>query len=196
MSMFRNLLAYKNNINKALESVDENSLDQLYNELYYLYHEGIPLYICGNGGSAAISEHFSCDHTKGICNDTKLQSLVIPLNSNVSKITAIANDIGYDYIFSKQIDWLPGARGSLLIISSSGNSPNIIEALKSAKKRGFKTSALVGFDGGKAKELADICVHINSNNYGVVEDCHQIIMHVLAQAFRFNYAISPTTLKL
>jgi len=86
-----------------------------------------------------------------------------------------------------QVDMFGQTGDVLVCISSSGNSPNIIEALKSAKNQGITTIALVGFDGGAAKDIADIVLHVQINNYGVVEDAHQSLMHIMAQVIRKNY---------
>lgn len=187
---------YKNMIWGALDTVDESSLSIMRNEIQYLAKMGIPLFVCGNGGSAAITEHMSCDHTKGIAMDTDLFPYVIPLQSNVSLNTAISNDIGYEEVFSKQIEWWPQKDFGLLVVSSSGNSPNIINALNTANRMGAKTMAMVGFDGGKAAELAKITVHVRSDNYGVVEDCHQIIMHSIAQNIRLSNKLPGISPKL
>ena len=196
MSMETDFYNYRKMIDEALGTVDINWLSFMKQEMFRLAKFGYPLLVCGNGGSAAIAEHLSCDHTKGICTDTNLSPFVIPLGSNVSLTTAIANDIGYDEIFSKQIEWFGRSDAGLLVISSSGNSANVINALRAAKKQNMTTMALVGFDGGLAKELAQICVHVNFNNYGVVEDCHQIIMHSIAQHIRTNHAIDAKSLNL
>lgn len=187
---------YREMLNEALATVDTDWLEMMKNELFRIYDRNNKLFVCGNGGSATISEHFSCDHSKGICFDTRIKPFVISLSSNVSLTTAIANDIGYEEVFSKQIEWFGTWNDGLLVISSSGNSPNIVNALKAANKNNISTMAMVGFDGGQAKELASVCVHVKSNNYGIVEDCHQILMHSLAQSIRKKYAIEPKNLKL
>ena len=191
------LIDYRNLINSALRTIDEFSFLECERGLVQLAKEQIPVLVCGNGGSAAIAEHMSCDHTKGVCMDTNLHPYVIPLQSNVSLITAIANDIAYDQIFAKQIEWFPNWRAAVFVISSSGNSPNVVNALKEASKRGMTTFAMVGFDGGiiLKNEMADHILHVDSNNYGVVEDCHQILMHALAQSIRLNHA-KTNTIKL
>lgn len=180
---------YREKLNAALESVDLSELNNVYDILEKYAQEGAPVLVCGNGGSAAISEHLSCDHTKGIACDTHLNPFVISLPSNISLTTAIANDIGYDEIFSKQIEWFSG-KAALLVISSSGNSPNIVKALKTARWKNMPTIAMVGFDGGVVlkEKLADHIIHVDCNNYGVVEDCHQIVMHSLAQRMRISHS--------
>lgn len=189
---------YKQMLSEALDSVDPSSISAMEYQLMHMGRRGYPILVCGNGGSAAISEHMSCDHTKGVVLDTYLMPFLIPLQSNVSLCTAIANDIGYDQIFSKQIEWFPNDETpvGLLVISSSGNSPNIINAIHTAKNRGIITMAMVGFDGGRVKEIADVCVHVKNNNYGIVEDAHQIIMHSMAQSIRLQHANKDAQLKL
>jgi phosphoheptose isomerase len=107
----------------------------------------------------------------------------VSMTANTSMLTAIANDFGYEEIFSKQIE-MYAQKGDLFIaISSSGNSPNIVNAIKTAKKMGLTTAAFTGFEGGKTRELADIKIHVDFKNYGVVEDCHHIIMQSVAQFY-------------
>ena len=104
----------------------------------------------------------------------------------MSLMTAIANDMSYEDVFSKQIEWYQAEQAIVRAISSSGSSPNITKALRAARDKNYGTIAFVGFDGGKilADNLADYIIHVNVNNYGVVEDCHQILMHYLAQDIR------------
>ena len=111
-------------------------------------------------------------------------------------ISAIANDVGYDYIFSYQIEMKGNQDDVLIAISASGNSPNIIKALATAKEKGLITIAFVGFDGGKAKEIADIVIHVEEDNYGIIEDAHQSVMHILAQNLREEFHSEKKALKL
>jgi D-sedoheptulose 7-phosphate isomerase/D-glycero-D-manno-heptose 1,7-bisphosphate phosphatase len=109
---------------------------------------------------------------------------VLSLSSNVEIITAVSNDIGYAESFAHPLS-LHGRTGDLLIaISSSGNSENIVRALKVAESIGMTRITFTGFDGGRCKELSDANIHVISHNYGVVEDVHQACMHVLAQYVR------------
>jgi phosphoheptose isomerase len=194
--MKTDFLNYRKMLNDALDTVDMEWLEMMKEEILRMAKDGHPLLVCGNGGSAAIAEHMSCDHTKGICMDTELSPFIISLSSNMALTSAISNDINYHEIFSKQIEWFNAPNAGVLVISSSGNSPNILKALIAAKKRNMTTMALLGFDGGAAKDLAQIPVHVNYKNYGVVEDCHQIIMHSIAQHIRYNFAIEPRALRL
>lgn len=155
---------------------------------------GRSIYSCGNGGSAAIANHLVCDCLKGVRANTSLKPKVYSLSTTVELLTAIVNDIGPDQMFSYQLQSL-GASGDILIaISSSGASPNIIAALREAKALGLKTIAMTGFGGGEAAKLADVSLHVDSRNYGLVEDTHQSIMHILAQYMRVSHVESPELL--
>jgi D-sedoheptulose 7-phosphate isomerase len=191
---------YTNMIGEALATVDRDKVEEMTAKLVDLAKIGLPVLVCGNGGSAAITEHMSCDHTKGVAMDTHLSPFFIPLQSNVSMLTAIANDFGYSEVFRKQIEWFPNKNAGVLAVSSSGSSSNIFYALREARFYKMPTMAMVGFEGGGVvrDKLADIIIHVKSNNYGVVEDCHQIIMHSMAQSIRLaHYVHAPyDTIKL
>ena len=122
---------------------------------------------------------------KGSSTDSVVDPKVVPLLTT-PVITAIGNDIGYEEVFAYQIDKYANIGDVLLCVSSSGDSPNIIRALEVANEKDMLTLSFVGFSGGKAKELSDFSLHINSNNYGVVEDAHHILMHVFAQYLRLR----------
>ena len=135
----------------------------------------------GNGGSAAIADHLCCDLVKGTHVDGHPTIEVGSLTSNVALYSAIANDFGFENVFSTQIKFL-GKEGDVLIaISSSGNSANIIQAVESAHALGMTSIGLSGFKGGPLKENAHIPLHVDAQNYGIVEDAHQSMMHILAQ---------------
>ena len=184
--------AYASGVTEALSKIDRYKISEAIKIIEMYAKEQSPIYVFGNGGSAALSEHFSCDHTKGVRHDTPLQSNIISLASNMALITAIANDYSYDDIFSKQIEAFPNNRGLAIAISASGNSNNIIKGLRKAGEKGLETMAFVGFNGGQVVdyELADYIVHVPSDNYGIVEDCHQILMHSIAQAIRSKHFLA------
>ena len=139
------------------------------------------IYVCGNGGSAAISNHYVCDYLKFLRQHTKLKPKVISLSSNLETITAISNDFNYDQVFKYQAESLFEKNDLLIIISSSGNSKNVKEVIKFAKKKGVKIIGFSGFEGGYLKRNSDISIHVNVNNYGISEDSHHILMHVMLQ---------------
>ena len=189
-----NFAKYRIKLNEALNTVDETSVERLYQLILRNTHKEI--FIFGNGGSAAIANHWVCDAAKGIGEDTNIDCKITSLSTNVPLITAIANDIGYEFIFSKQLEYLQPIKGLAIAISSSGNSKNIIEGLNAAKSYGLYTAALVGFTGGGASNIADVTVHVKSDNYGLVEDSHMAILHSISQRIRSAYSLNKTTLKL
>jgi D-sedoheptulose 7-phosphate isomerase len=152
------------------------------------------IFSCGNGGSAAIANHLACDCLKGVRTDTTIKPRVSSLSATIELITAIANDIGYDEIFSYQLASLAKPGDLLITISSSGESPNIVKAIAWAKDNGLRTISMTGFKGGASAKAADINLHVDAHNYGVVEDIHQSMMHVLAQYVRHKHLSDPKLL--
>jgi phosphoheptose isomerase len=142
------------------------------------------VFACGNGGSAAIANHLQCDHVKGVRTTTDLVPRVVSLSANIELITAIANDMTYDDVFTYQLQSQSGPGDVLIAVSSSGRSANIVRALTWARDHDLRTIALTGFDGGGAKAVAEVTIHVDGTNYGIVEDLHQAIMHGLAQYIR------------
>lgn len=145
------------------------------------------IFSCGNGGSAAIANHLACDCLKGVRTDTTIRPRVSSLAATIELITAIANDISFDDIFSFQLASLARRGDVLIAISSSGESRNIVNALTWARHNGIRTIALTGFTGGKAASVAEIHLHVDAHNYGIVEDIHQSLMHTLAQYVRHRH---------
>ncbi len=175
---------YVDSYYKAIKSIDLNSLDRAFTTIVKTIESNSWIYFCGNGGSAEISNHMECDHLKGTSSNTSLLPRVKSLSSNVGLISAVANDIDYSEVYSYQLSRV-GRGGDLLIsVSSSGNSTNIIKAQTVALSLGITTIALTGFNGGESKSLANISLHVPESNYGIVEDAHQSILHILAQYIR------------
>lgn len=174
---------YADQLTRAMGSVDRNCFAMATHVLEQAYLSSNKVFVCGNGGSASISEHFCCDHFKGVATDTSFLPKVESLTGPSSLLTAIANDMGYDNVFSYQLGIKAGVNDVLVAISSSGNSPNIIKAIETAKKKLMSVITLTGFDGGKAKQHG-INLHVDSYNYGIIEDCHQSIMHAMSQKIR------------
>lgn len=167
--------SYKTELVNTIQEIDNKTVVELAELIIKTSLKGKKIFFVGNGGSAATASHFVCDLQK-----TSRQKInAICLNDNLSLLTAWANDYGYDYIFSEQLKNV-GSKGDLLIIiSASGNSANIINALKTAKKLGISTFGLLGFDGGRVKKMITNFMLIASNDYGVVEDMHLIINHMI-----------------
>lgn len=170
-----------------LQNKNLNKLINISNEIYRKIINKKKIFICGNGGSGSIADHFLCDFMKGVSSDTYFKPKIISLNSNPSLLSAIANDLGYDKIFEFQLDNLAKAGDLIVLLSCSGNSKNIIRVIKLAKKKKIKIIGFTGFQGGYLKNNSDINFHVNISNYGIVEDIFQITMHCMSQFIRQKY---------
>ena len=167
-----------------LKKIDQKILNKIIQEILNSIKNKRDFFSCGNGGSAATAEHLSCDFSKGSCTNTNLNFKVFSLNSNVALMTAIANDISYDDVFSYQLNRYGKANDVLLAFSVSGTSKNIIKCTKIAKKKKIKIISFTGFNGGTLKKLSNYNINFPSNNFGIVEDCHLTIMHFISQYIR------------
>jgi D-sedoheptulose 7-phosphate isomerase/D-glycero-D-manno-heptose 1,7-bisphosphate phosphatase len=175
---------YSHGLARALASVDHSRFAQAALLLNEAYDRSATVYTCGNGGSASIANHFQCDHVKGVRGGTGLLTRVHSLSTNVEILSAVANDIGYEHVFSFQLQSQARPGDVLVAVSSSGRSPNIVRALEWCADNGIETIAMTGFNGGPARDLATVAIHVEAENYGIVEDAHQACMHLLAQFVR------------
>jgi D-sedoheptulose 7-phosphate isomerase len=174
--------------NTAFNSIDIFNLEKIIKILEKVYkNPNSKILICGNGGSAAIANHFACDHQKILFETKKFKPFFVSLNCNSPLMTAISNDNNYESIFSDQIKQIGKKNDILITISSSGNSKNVTKAIKIAKKTGLKTISFTGFTGGSTKKLADHNIHVRSFNYGIVESLHHTIMNVISQFLKNKY---------
>ena len=180
------LADYARSVATALNSVRPSELDRAVAVLKRAIAGDKLIFACGNGGSAAIANHLTCDCSKGIATNTVLRPRVMSLSATVELITAIANDIEYAEVFAHQLKTAARPGDVLITISSSGNSENIVRALAWARDNGLATIAMSGFSGGRSATTADINLHVEGANYGVVEDAHQSLMHILAQYVRMS----------
>lgn len=175
---------YAAEITRALATVDVGAIERAAKILNAAYDRDAAVFACGNGGSASIANHLQCDHVKGVRTGTDLRTRVASLSTNVELLSAIANDVGYDSVFEFQLQSQARPGDVLVVVSSSGRSPNIVRALEWAEANEMQTIALTGFEGAPARNLASVSIHVRSTNYGVVEDAHQACMHLLAQYVR------------
>tara|TARA_B110000259_G_scaffold47939_1_gene55932 strand:+ start:581 stop:1177 length:597 start_codon:yes stop_codon:yes gene_type:complete len=166
---------------RVLNSFDKASLEPVLDTFLDVRDKGGTLWVAGNGGSAAIGDHTVCDVTKGTHTEGQPTIRSISLTSNTAMLTALGNDLDYEQVFSQQLKYYLGKNDALLLVSSSGNSPNVVKACEYANSRGVPTIAFVGFKGGKLREIAKHCVWIPIENYGMAEDAHQSLMHVTTQ---------------
>ena len=181
---------YKKILNKTLNTANLKNLSKFSDVIESAILKNRNIFVCGNGGSAAIANHLLCDYIKLLRKNTKLKPKVISLSTSNELITAISNDFAYDKIFSEQLEYLANAGDLLILISSSGNSKNIINAIKFCKKKKIKTIGLSGFKGGYLSKEADINLHFKCENYGISEDSHHVVMHVVIQYLRQKYLLT------
>ena len=181
-------LDYYKSFQSSFELINIKDLKKIVNVLEKSYKSSrSKILICGNGGSAAIANHFACDHQKILYSTKKLKPFFISLNSNAPLMTAISNDNNYESIFSDQVMQIGEKNDILITISSSGNSKNVTKAIKIAKKFGLKTISFTGFSGGATKKSAHYNIHIQSFNYGIVESLHHTLMNIISQFLKNKY---------
>ena len=179
---FENFLeTYLSNLVNSIKSSKIKQIEKASLKILETVKKKGTIFVCGNGGSAAISNHYVCDYLKFLRQHTNLKPKVISLSSNLETITAISNDFNYDQIFKYQAENLFEKNDLLIVVSSSGNSKNVKEVVKFSKKKGVKVIGFSGFDGGYLKKNSDISIHIPAKNYGISEDAHHILMHVILQ---------------
>lgn len=172
---------YTRNLGVYLERLDWQAVAALTECFWAARKRGATIFFIGNGGSAATCSHFANDLAKGTSVGARAGFRAVSLTDNIALMTALANDEGYETIFTGQMRDLFSEGDVLVAISASGDSPNVIAAAKLAKQRRGTTVALVGFDGGTLRSLCDIVVHVRSEKgeYGPVEDIHMVLDHMI-----------------
>jgi len=179
---------YFSYLSKVLDSISENEINKLGEVFESARFSENTIFVAGNGGSAVTATTMANDIGFDILKKTNTDKAfkVLALTDNNSVITAIANDVGYKNIFINQlkIHYRPG--DYLIVISASGNSPNVLKAAEWVRSKGGTIVGLLGFKGGKLVDLCDIKIHVKTEpgEYGPVEDAHLIINHVLAHWFQ------------
>lgn len=171
---------YRDHEIEKWRELDLDALEKVAKALEKAERAGRQVFVFGNGGSAATASHIATDWCKTAERKGKKLLRCLSLNDNVPFMTAIGNDLGYDEVFARQLRNFVGRGDVVVIISGSGNSPNVIKAAKYAKSRGATTIGMTGFTGGKLRRLVDICLHIDSDQYGVIEDLHMAAGSILA----------------
>lgn len=172
---------YAQNLTAYLDLLDWRAIADVIECFWAARSEGKTIYFVGNGGSAATASHFANDLVKGARVEGRTAFRALSLTDNVPLMTALANDDGYETVFTGQMRDLFNKGDVLVAISASGNSPNVVAAAKLAKERGGRTVGFLGFDGGALRQLCDIVVHVQSEKgeYGPVEDIHMVLDHLI-----------------
>ncbi len=169
---------------ELLGTLDPVPMDAFVEAVYQAWRDGRRVYIFGNGGSAYNSSHMVTDFVKTAAVDGQKRLAAFSLVDNTGLTTAIGNDVSYDETFSYPLESFAKAGDIAVAISCSGNSPNVLRACEWARENGLTVVALTGFAGGKVKALADIHINIPSENYGIMEDVHMSVGHIVAQSLK------------
>jgi len=173
--------SYFEYLNNVLSGISLNAIDNFVKIILEARERGSSIFFIGNGGSAATASHFANDIAIGSREFDK-PFRVISLCDNQAVITAIANDDGFEKIFSQQLRVLLKKQDVVVSISASGNSPNLIHAINTTKKMGAISVGISAFDGGKMKEIVDFSLHVptEKGEYGPAEDAHMVLDHLVA----------------
>ncbi len=177
---------YSRQLQTVLASAPWEEISKLGQDVQKCWEEGRQFFLCGNGGSAANAIHLANDYLYGIAGVLRQGMRVHALPANSAILTCLANDINYEQVFAEQLAVLGKAEDLLLVLSGSGNSPNIIEVLKMAKKMSIKSYAILGFSGGRSKLLADVPIHFPIQDMQIAEDIQLIVGHMIMQFLSYE----------
>jgi D-sedoheptulose 7-phosphate isomerase len=182
--MLESTTAYLESLISLLGRLPLPSIQDVIDTLAYARFSNRQVIVMGNGGSAATASHFACDLGKGTLMPGLPRFRVLALTDNMPLFSALANDYGYDHVFSEQLKSLVQPGDVVIGISGSGNSPNVLNAIQAAREARAITIGFVGFDGGLLKGTVDICVHASSDCMEQVEDVHLILEHLISTSLR------------
>lgn len=174
---------YINEYKRVLDAIPTDQVEELINKLKDCLSNDSQIFVIGNGGSAANASHFVTDLGKGSSDAVGKRFRCMSLNDNIAWLTALGNDYSYADVFQNQISNFARPGDLLVVLSVSGNSPNVVKAILWAKNNGIKTLALAGGQCGKITEISDESLIIDSKHYGHVEDAQMTIAHILCYAF-------------
>ncbi|MDG6108627.1 SIS domain-containing protein [Dactylosporangium aurantiacum] len=175
---------YLTELKDVIDTVDVEEITHVMRRLLATYERRGSVYVFGNGGSASTASHFVNDFNKGVSEHLEQGFRFYCLNDNVATVMAVANDISYEQVFALQLKNYLVDGDLVLAISGSGESPNVVEAVRYASDRDIETIGLVGFDGGQLKKLADHCIHVPVYDMQKVEDIHLVVNHVMMALFK------------
>jgi D-sedoheptulose 7-phosphate isomerase len=178
-------------LSETIARISSDDIEAVADILLRAYEEENTVFMFGNGGSAALASHFACDLAKGTLNGSRKRFKALALTDNVPLMTAWANDSHYDDIFSEQLSSFVRRNDVAFAISGSGNSPNVLKALKVAKEAGAVTVGLTGFEGGKMRALCHAVVVVPSDNMQLIEDLHVCVTHSLFTCIRSRIRSKP-----
>jgi D-sedoheptulose 7-phosphate isomerase len=183
---------YLTALQRVLDELSADQVSQVARVLEQAYQHGRTVFICGNGGSASTASHWACDLGKGTVAEGKPRFRVLSIGDNQALLTAYANDCGYESVFAEPIRSLGQPGDVVILITASGNSPNVLAAAKTAHDAGCTTIGLIGFGGGKLASMVDYQITVSSREYGPVEDLHMILDHIISGFLRQRIAEQGT----
>ena len=174
---------YKSRLLSAFNEDTNKNIEILCQSLLHAWKSKKNVFICGNGGSAGNAIHIANDFIYGVaCNNKEYGGIRIEaLSANPSVITCLANDVSYDSIYSEQLKVKADKGDMLIVLSGSGNSPNVIEAIKFANKLEVNTFSILGFNGGECKKISKHCIHFSIDDMQLSEDLQLIVCHICMQ---------------
>lgn len=184
--------AYSQNLSRALEMEAMDRVPLLAEALRRCWTEGRTVYLCGNGGSAANAIHLANDllYGAGVGHGAGLK--VEALSANPAVLTCLANDLGYENIYAEQLRVKAVAGDVLIVLSGSGNSPNVVKALEVGAGKGMTTFAILGYSGGACKALAEHAIHFPIDDMQIAEDLQLVVGHICMQWLYANPPESPS----
>ena len=182
-------------LGSLISQMDLDATERVFQRLRIARDHSATVYVAGNGGSAATASHWATDLGKATKRSGCKPIRVMCLSDNVSWLTALANDEGYERVFSGQLENFAGPKDVLVVISASGNSPNLVRAVELARDRGTSTIGFLGFDGGVLKNMVDDSVWVSTEKgaYELVEDCHMSLCHTLTRCLAQDSPNEPKT---
>jgi D-sedoheptulose 7-phosphate isomerase len=180
---------YVTNLISVISSVDHEKINSIVEVLLNARKNNKTIFIAGNGGSAATASHMVTDFMYS-SKITGPKMKVYSLNENISVLTATGNDKGFDEVFSRQLENLASNGDVLILISASGNSINLLNCLPQCEKKNITTIGLTGFDGGSLKSKVNISLHVQTEmgSYGIVEDTHMVVGHIITELLKVQSA--------
>ena len=178
------ITSYLEELKAVLDRFPVEDIERVVDVLLDARRTAATVFILGNGGSAATASHFACDLGKSAISPGVPRFRVVALTDNVPLLTAWGNDTDYVNVFSEQLRNLVRPGDVVIAISGSGNSPNVLKAVEVGRQAGATTIGLTGFEGGKLKDLVDICIVVPANHMGQAEDGHMILDHLITDCIK------------
>jgi D-sedoheptulose 7-phosphate isomerase len=175
---------YIEEMSTLLKSLDPAPMDAFAECVYQAWRDGRRVFVFGNGGSASTASHYVADFVKTAAVVGLKRLAAFCLNDNIGLLTALGNDVDYEETFRYPLASYAQTGDVAVALSCSGNSPNVLRACEWARENGLTVVALTGFSGGALKGLADIHINIPSKNYGLIEDLHLSVNHIVAQSLK------------